>query len=242
MSATAAASAADAGAASPGSARGAADEKLFELVVRWYGPPKLARMHALKHEQLHALWTTLWFAKGALTAPLDEQLRGEFGALFDAFAASALPTAPLPAPPAGLSAEQETLWTLGLVVLCDQVSRNAFRGKPRAYATDGLACRLAEARLRHRFDELPVAVRLSVVLVYIHSEDAADVAVVEELLARLRPALEPVSPFVWASISAIAQNHRDRMRLFGRVPERNAILGRASTEAEIVYMASTGGI
>jgi uncharacterized protein (DUF924 family) len=220
MSATAAASAADAGAASPGSARGAADEKLFELVVRWYGPPKLARMHALKHEQL----------------------RGEFGALFDAFAASALPTAPLPAPPAGLSAEQETLWTLGLVVLCDQVSRNAFRGKPRAYATDGLARRLADARLRHRFDELPVAVRLSVVLVYIHSEDAADVAVVEELLARLRPALEPVSPFVWASISAIAQNHRDRMRLFGRVPERNAILGRASTEAEIVYMASTGGI
>ena len=73
-----------------------------------------------------------------------------------------------------------------------QISRNAFRGTPRAYATDGLARRLAEARLRPRFDELPVAARMSVVLVYIHSEDKADVAVVEDMLARLRPALEPV--------------------------------------------------
>jgi uncharacterized protein (DUF924 family) len=238
--------AAAASAAIPETPRRAADEGLFELVCEWYGcAPRLAHMHALRHEQLHTIWTTLWFAKGDLTAPLDDRLRDKYAHVFgDAQLAAAIssPSAPLPAAPAGLSAEQDLLWTVGLVVLCDQVSRNIFRGQPRAYASDGLARRLAEARLRARFDDLPVAIRLSVVLVYVHSEDAADVAVVEGLLARLRPALEPVSPWMWASISSIAQNHRDRMRLFGRVPERNRIVGRASTEAELAYMAATGGV
>ena len=56
------------------------------------------------------------------------------------------------------------------------------------------------------------------------------------------PRAPQVSPFVWQSLSAIAGNHRDRMRLFGRVCERNRILGRASTEAEIAYMAATAAI
>ena len=118
------------------------------------------------------------------------------------------------------------LWHLGLAILCDQVSRNAFRGTPAAYRFDGLARRIAEAQLRPIFDKLPVAIRMSVVLIYVHSEDIADVAVVEDLLAKLRPALEPLSPFVWSSLTAIASNHRDRMKQFGRVCERNVILER----------------
>lgn len=118
------------------------------------------------------------------------------------------------------------LWHIGLAILCDQVSRNAFRGTAAAYRFDGLARRIAEAQLRPIFDKLPVAIRMSVVLIYVHSEDIADVAVVEDLLARLRPALELLSPFVWSSLTAIASNHRDRMNQFGRVCERNVILGR----------------
>jgi uncharacterized protein (DUF924 family) len=262
-------------AASPRSVRSDADEKLFELFCEWYAAPRmrLADVHALRDEQMRTLWTTLWFAKGELTAPLDKRLHETYGACFDVFAEDAAaaaaaaatadmapaaapaaasspppppalprPLRPLPQPPAGLSAAEQLEWTFGLMVLCDQVSRNAFRGTARAYATDALACRIADAPggPRARFDELPVALRMSVVLVFVHSEDAADVAVVDALLARLRPALEQVCPFVWASLSAIAGNHKDRMHLFGRVPERNRCLGRASTLAEEAYMAATG--
>ena len=136
-------------------------------------------------------------------------------------------SAPLPAPPVELkNGEMRLLWHVGLAVLCDQVSRNIFRGNPAAYRFDGLARRIAEAELRPIFDKLPVAIRMSVVLIYVHSEDIADVAVVEDLLAKLRPALEPLSPFVWSSLTAIASNHRDRMKQFGRVCERNVILER----------------
>jgi len=229
-----------AAAASPRSARSDTDEKLVELFCEWYAAPRmrLTDVHALRDEQLRTLWTTLWFAKGKLTQPLDKRLHETYGTCFDVFAEDAAaaaaaatadmavmaapaaiaaaaagavaassplpqsspprPLRPLPQPPAGLSAAGQLEWTFGLMVLCDQVSRNAFRGTARAYATDALARRIADAPggPRARFDELPVALRMSVVLVFVHSEDAADVAVVDALLARLRPALEHVCPFV----------------------------------------------
>ncbi len=67
------------------------------------------------------------------------------------------------------------LWHVGLAVLCDQVSRNVFRGTPSAYRFDDLARRIAEAELRPIFDKLPVAMRMSVVLIYLHSENLDDV-------------------------------------------------------------------
>jgi uncharacterized protein (DUF924 family) len=184
-------------------------------------------MHALRGDQLQNLWTSLWFAKGALTAPLDNRLRETYSKTFETVAFATDVSAPLPAPPVDLiNEEMRLLWHLGLAVLCDQVSRNAFRGTPSAYRFDGLARRIAQAELRPLFDKLPVAMRMSVILIYIHSEDIDDVSVVEDLLARLRFALEPLSPFVWSSLTAIASNHRDRMQQFGRVCERNVILGR----------------
>ena len=80
-----------------------------------------------------------------------------------------------------------------------------------AYRFDGLARRIAENELRPIFDKLPVAIRMSVVLIYLHSEDKDDVSVVDDLLARLRPALELLSPFVWSNLTVIASNHRDRI-------------------------------
>ena len=84
------------------------------------------------------------------------------------------------------------LWHLGLAILCDQVSRNAFRGTPAAYRFDGLARRIAEAQLRPIFDKLPVAIRMSVVLIYVHSEDIADVSVVDMSCGRAVESLHVV--------------------------------------------------
>ena len=42
------------------------------------------------------------------------------------------------------------------------------------------------------------------------------------------------------SLKQIARNHRDRVEAFGRIPERNKVLGRVSTEKELVFMRAVG--
>ena len=62
-------------------------------------------------------------------------------------------------------------------------------------------------------------------------------AQVEALLASMAPDMA-CHGAVWASLTGIAGNHRDRMRLFGRIPERNVFLGRESSEEERAYLAA----
>lgn len=220
------------------------------LFSEWYGvPPHWRRLFDVKGQAFEDLWTTLWFAKGQLTAPLDARLRLKYSSAFCMVEPYCVCGAP--APPASLPPTFRKMWTIGVVILCDQISRNIFRGSARAYATDALARRLI-APLLEEFDSLPVAVRVSLVLVLIHSEDMADwplapapgggsVDVVAEHLARVKPQLENDCDFVFQSLRRIANNHRDRMRLFGRVPERNTFLGRQSSEQELAFMAAMDG-
>ena len=113
-----------------------------------------------------------------------------------------------------------------------------YRGTPRAYATDAAAH--AEARPAARGEPAARGAHqsLSVILVFIHSEDAADLATVHELLERVRDTMAGRFPAVWGALQGIAANHAMRMQLFGRIPERNAILGRSSTPAELAYTAA----
>jgi uncharacterized protein (DUF924 family) len=209
-----------------------ATELVFELVQEWYGllTPSMHSFSALNGDKFEVIWTTLWFAKGALQAPLDLRLK-KYAALFSVDPAATRPPA--------LSRDLALLWDVSWMILYDQVSRNVFRGSPGAYATDAAARSIASSLLPS-WDRLPTAIRVSVALVYIHSEDMVDFHMLhDDLLPRLRTDASSACPFVWASLNAIATNHGDRMRAFGRVPERNAILGRVSTEAELTWMAST---
>ena len=141
----------------------------------------------------------------------------------------------------------QKMYTIGIIILCDQISRNVFRNSARAYATDKLARRLA-APLLEEFDALPVPVRASLILVLVHSEDpsdwglaplvggAASADLVAIYLARAKPQLENDCDFVFQSLRRICNNHRERMREFGRVPERNKFLGRESTQQELAYI------
>jgi uncharacterized protein (DUF924 family) len=219
------------------------DEGLLELFSHWYGgvPPDL-RIEAhggITGAKMAELWRTLWFAKGALQAGVDAALRAQFEPLLRQV--DLAPGAALPSPPARFSPRQATVWRLGLLILLDQVTRNVYRNSAGAYSGDALARRLVE-QVMPQFDALPLPCRLSLVLVYIHSEDVADVARVEALLARVKasPEFGRYSE-VWPSMTGIATNHRDRMLLLGRVPERNQWLGRASTQQELAYMAAVLG-
>lgn len=158
----------------------------------------------------------LWFAKDD---SFDKRFRDRFLHDHEAAARGAL-----------------TGWTksaegaLALVILLDQFPRNAFRGTPRMYATDGHARLIADAAIKAGHDRA-VSDELAkfFYLPFAHSEDPADQERSVELARRLgEPALSH------------ALGHRDIVRRFGRFPHRNPILGRSMSPAERQYLENGG--
>ena len=211
-------------------------ELVFDLVCEWYGAgvPAMKSIRSISSDTFAKLWTTLWFAKGELQRTVDAHLQ-RYGPLL------AAPHDAWKSPPARFSAEHVLLWRLGWMLAWDQVSRNIFRGTARAYATDSAAREIAEV-LHSEAAAVPLPVRVSIALVYIHSEDLSDLAYLHDvMLPAMEPEMRGAHPDVWRSLVGIATNHRDRMRAFGRIPERNAFLGRESTSEELAWMAAIRG-
>jgi uncharacterized protein (DUF924 family) len=119
---------------------------------------------------------------------------------------------------------------LALVLLLDQFPRNAFRGTPRMYATDGMARAVASAATDAGYDEaVEPALRLFFYLPFEHSEDLADQ---ERSVALYRALGYPDLGY--------AERHRDIIRRFGRFPHRNRILGRTTTPEEQRFLDEGG--
>jgi uncharacterized protein (DUF924 family) len=115
-----------------------------------------------------------------------------------------------------------------LILLTDQIPRNAFRGTAHMYATDPLARHYARLALTSNYmDQVPPDLRMFFCLPFAHSEDTADQDLSVALTARLgRP---------WR-----AEGHRDIIRRFGRFPHRNALLARETTAEEAAFLADGG--
>lgn len=120
---------------------------------------------------------------------------------------------------------------LGLVILLDQVSRNIHRGSPLAFAADAKALRLAKGWIGQGFHQkLPAPRACWLIMPYEHAED---------LDAQHRG----VALFQTMGLSEMAywaQVHLDIIARFGRFPHRNAVLGRASTAAELAFLQAGG--
>ncbi len=120
---------------------------------------------------------------------------------------------------------------LALVILLDQFPRNLFRGTARAFATDGKSLEIAEAALDKGFDRaFPSPARHFFYLPLEHAEDMK----MQERSVDLFRATGDQDGYLYALI------HLDVIRRFGRFPHRNAVLGRATTEAEQAYLDSGG--
>ncbi len=91
------------------------------LVSEWYGihQPNWRRLFHVKGQAFENLWTTLWFAKGQLTVPLDERLRLKYLSAFQTVEPYCVLGAP--APPVTLPPLLAKIWTVGVVILCDQI-------------------------------------------------------------------------------------------------------------------------
>jgi len=128
------------------------------------------------------------------------------------------------------------LLKISTLILWDQVSRNIYRGSALAYETDKKARVLVE-EIMTSWAILPTPIRVSCILVYIHSEDKQDLEKVETLLKDISDDMRNY-PTIYLALKGIAKNHRDRMMMFGRIPERNKFLQRESTEKELSYLQS----
>jgi uncharacterized protein (DUF924 family) len=162
-----------------------------------------------------------WFRKDPA---FDEEIRRRFGALHAAAARGELES---------WRAEPESM--LALVIVLDQFSRNLHRGDARAFAQDGHALECAKQAVARGDDRtlLPVQ-RQFLYLPFEHSEDLADQEKGVELMRSLEEFEETRGLTAWA------EKHRDIVRRFGRFPHRNAILGRASTPAELDFLKRPG--
>lgn len=120
---------------------------------------------------------------------------------------------------------------LAALILTDQLPRNMFRDDPRAFQTDALARRIADAAIAAGFDmETPEPQRQFFYLPFEHSEDLADQDRAVALFAHKMPGENLI----------YAKAHRDTIAHFGRFPWRNAALGRQPTEAEEKLMQAGG--
>jgi len=180
------------------------------LLDAWFGPPGDPERDRQRE---------IWF-KG--TAEFDASLRDAFLADYEAAAAGRLG-----------SWEALSEGALALVLRLDQISRNIFRGTPRAYATDAAARAAADRALERGFDRLvPPVWRLFFYMPFHHSEDLPDQRRSVALFDTL-----PRNPDRRRSLRRYGRPYIEVIERFGRFPHRNKILGRESTPDEIDILA-----
>lgn len=187
-----------------------------EVLAFWFGPPSSAQADQPRDE---------WFA----TDPVfDALIAQRFGGLLVRALHGRLEQDPV--------VRDAVDTRLARIIVCDQFSRNAWRGRPAAFSLDPIARATADTLIGTAEEHaLPPVRRWFVYLPLMHAEDAADqarsVALFEALAAEsalVRPAL------------AAALQHRDVIARFGRFPHRNAILGRESTAEELAFLKQAG--
>jgi uncharacterized protein (DUF924 family) len=117
---------------------------------------------------------------------------------------------------------------LAEIIVLDQFSRNIHRGTPTAFESDAQALVLAQEAVRDetRFELTPDE-KAFLYMPFMHSESP----VIHE------EGLKLFSEVGLESHLAYEEEHRHVIQRFGRFPHRNAILGRACTAEEDLYLA-----
>jgi uncharacterized protein (DUF924 family) len=126
--------------------------------------------------------------------------------------------------------------TLARILVLDQFTRNAFRGKPESFAGDALALGAAlELEGSGACRGLAPIQRWFAYMPFEHAEDAR----MQEMSVTLFTELA-ASHSGFDDALDYAHRHRGVIARFGRFPHRNAILGRASTPEELVFLSQPG--
>ena len=169
----------------------------------------------LGHFWFHTLGPAHWFARDD---NVDREIARRFGAVLRAMA---------PRPAHEFLKDAQT--ARAAILLFDQVPRNVFRGSARAFAHDAKARAIARGALRRGWlRDLPGDAGQFVLMPLMHSEAIAD----------QRDSCALFSAHGLRRNRGFALAHWRMIARFGRFPHRNALLGRASTPAELHALAA----
>ena len=132
-----------------------------------------------------------------------------------------------------LSAWRETpLGRLAEIIVLDQFSRNMFRDQPEAFEYDHLARQATREAVAEKADRhLETAQKSFLYMPLMHSESLADHELAVQLFSS-DPELSGSLEFEY--------KHKAIIERFGRYPHRNEVLGRESTEEEIIFLQQPG--
>lgn len=187
--------------------------------------------------QIHAFWfgslgndglprkdrARLWFRADR---KIDDTIRQRFGALLDQIARGELQ-----------DWAQTAQGRLALILLCDQFSRNIYRGTADAFAYDEMALTLCTEGIERGHDrELKPIERA---FFYMPMEHCEQLSMQERCVRHYEQLLQDVPPATANRLCSFlqhAQDHCDIVRRFGRFPHRNRLLQRPSTTAEIDFL------
>ena len=189
------------------------DARAAEVLDFWFGPPDAKGRLATREA---------WFHKDPA---FDATIRDRFGDLIDAALRGELDTW-----------EADPRSALALLIVLDQFTRNTRRDSAGAFAGDAQALGIARRMVAAGQDRpLPGVMRQFLYLPYEHSESLADQDEALRLFAQLgRDHPELAGLLQWA------QKHQVIVARFGRFPHRNALLGSASTDAELEFLKQPG--
>lgn len=193
-------------------------DKIHELLSFWFGSLGSADLPTSDR-------TNLWFGE---SEPVKKHLL-TFSKEFEAAIAGNL-----------LDWEKTPRGRLALIILLDQFPRYIHRYSKEAFSYDREAQRLCAEGLREKMDQsLTLIERVFFYMPLVHSEDSD----IQEKSIRLYQDLVTLSMSettqIYQLFLAYAYAHFRVIKEFGRFPQRNQVLGRESTEAEIAFLKNT---
>lgn len=187
----------------------------------WFGPANepgaLDTRNRIKNRM------RFWFYKNS---DLDREMKEMFAPLLDLYKKGELE-----------EWKQDPQGYVTLVVLLDQVPRNAFRGTPQAHEFDADALMLAKAGIAFLLDrKLSLSETLFLYMPFQHSENEQDQKrSVQHFTALEARAPEETRKF-FTEAREYAERHLEPIVRFGRFPHRNSYLGRTNTPEETEFL------
>ncbi|WP_078085783.1 DUF924 family protein [Microbulbifer mangrovi] len=136
---------------------------------------------------------------------------------------------------------------LALILLCDQFTRNIYRGSAKAFAGDPVALEVTQAMIRNNHQcKLGLHQRAFAGMPLEHSElpevQAQSVAYFDQLRTDFNvDSAGPQAAKLAEDYYRFAVAHQNVIEQFGRYPHRNAALGRENTPQEQEWLDNGGG-
>jgi len=194
-------------------------DKIHELLNYWFGNLGSADLPTSER-------TTLWFGENE---SIKKQVVQLFNKEFEAAAVGELN-----------EWSKTARGRLALIILLDQFPRYLHRRSSEAFSQDQKAQALCIEGLRQQMDHsLTLIERVFFYMPLVHAENSD----IQERSIRLYQELVSLSMSettqIYQLFLAYAYAHFRVIKEFGRFPQRNKVLGRESTDAELAFLKNT---